>query len=48
MGSPVVHQPIESPFQIKQIPEPVQGWIKDLDKEDRLIIGIEIKTVEFG
>ncbi len=28
--------------------EPVRDWVKDLDKEDRLIIGGDIKTVEFG
>jgi phage-related protein len=28
--------------------EPVRDWIKDLDKEDRLAIGADIKTVEFG
>lgn len=28
--------------------EPVKEWIKDLDKESRRDIGIDIKTVEFG
>ena len=28
--------------------EPVRDWLKDLDKEDRLAIGTDIKTVEFG
>lgn len=28
--------------------EPVRNWLKDLDKEERLLIGIDIKTVEFG
>lgn len=28
--------------------EPVRDWVKDLDKDDRLIIGGDIKTVEFG
>jgi phage-related protein len=28
--------------------EPVRDWLKDLVKEDRLAIGIDIKTVEFG
>ena len=28
--------------------EPVREWLKKLDKEDRRIIGIDIKTVEFG
>jgi phage-related protein len=28
--------------------EPVRDWIKDLDKDDRLAIGSDIKTVEFG
>jgi phage-related protein len=28
--------------------EPVRDWIKDLDRDDRLIIGGDIKTVEFG
>jgi phage-related protein len=28
--------------------EPVREWLKDLDAEDRRIIGTDIKTVEFG
>jgi phage-related protein len=28
--------------------EPVRDWLKDLDKNDRLVIGADIKTVEFG
>jgi phage-related protein len=28
--------------------EPVRDWLKKLDKEDRFIIGADIKTVEFG
>jgi phage-related protein len=28
--------------------EPVRDWLKDLDKEDRKLIGGDIKTVEFG
>ena len=28
--------------------EPVRDWLKDLPKEDRLAIGVDIKTVEFG
>jgi phage-related protein len=28
--------------------EPVRDWLKDLDKEDRKLIGADIKTVEFG
>ena len=28
--------------------EPVREWLLDLSKEDRKIIGIDIKTVEFG
>jgi phage-related protein len=28
--------------------EPVRDWVKDLDKNDRLAIGADIKTVEFG
>jgi hypothetical protein len=28
--------------------ETVRDWLKDLDRDDRLIIGGEIKTVEFG
>jgi phage-related protein len=28
--------------------EPVRDWLKDLDKEDRKLIGADIKTVEIG
>ncbi|MEA1920378.1 MAG: type II toxin-antitoxin system RelE/ParE family toxin [Campylobacterota bacterium] len=28
--------------------EPVREWLKSLDAEDRLIIGSDIKTVEYG
>jgi len=28
--------------------EPVRDWLKDLDKRDRLSIGVDIKTVEYG
>jgi phage-related protein len=28
--------------------EPVRDWLLDLDREDRRIIGEDIKTVEFG
>lgn len=28
--------------------EPVRDWLKDLDKDDRFVIGTDIKTVEFG
>lgn len=28
--------------------EPVRDWLKDLDKEERIAIGSDIKTVEFG
>ncbi|MEJ2755476.1 MAG: type II toxin-antitoxin system RelE/ParE family toxin [Gammaproteobacteria bacterium] len=28
--------------------EPVREWLKKLDKDDRFIIGEDIKTVEFG
>jgi len=28
--------------------EPVRDWLKDLDREDRRIIGTDIKAVEFG
>ena len=28
--------------------EPVRDWLKELDKDDRLEIGTDIKTVEFG
>ena len=28
--------------------EPARGWLQGLDKKDRIIIGEDIKTVEFG
>lgn len=28
--------------------EPVRDWLKDLDKEERRLIGVDIKTVEYG
>ena len=28
--------------------EPVRDWLKALDKEERYLIGTDIKTVEFG
>jgi phage-related protein len=28
--------------------EPVRNWLKDMDREDRRLIGEDIKTVEFG
>jgi phage-related protein len=28
--------------------EPVRDWLQDLDKEDRIAIGGDLKTVEFG
>ena len=28
--------------------EPVREWLKELEKDDRRIIGADIKTVEFG
>jgi phage-related protein len=28
--------------------EPVRGWLKDMDKDDRKVIGEDIKTVQFG
>jgi phage-related protein len=28
--------------------EPVREWLKDLDREDKKIVGTDIKTVEFG
>ena len=28
--------------------EPVRAWLKALPKEDRAIIGVDIKTLEFG
>jgi hypothetical protein len=28
--------------------EPVRDWLKDLPKEDRTLIGVDIKTIEYG
>jgi len=28
--------------------EPVRDWLKSLDKQDRFLIGTDIKTVEYG
>ena len=28
--------------------EPVREWLRDLDKDDRRIVGADIKTVEYG
>lgn len=28
--------------------EPVRDWLKNLDKDARYLIGVDIKTVEFG
>ncbi len=44
---------IEYPLQVffyKSISgkEPVREWLKNLKKDDRRIIGIDIKTVQFG
>ena len=35
-------------FQTLSGNEPVREWLKGLDKENRIIIGQDIKTVEFG
>ena len=35
-------------FQTEAGTEPVREWLKTLNKEDRLVIGTDIKTVEFG
>ena len=35
-------------YQTEAGNEPVRDWLKDLDKDDRLVIGTDIKTVEFG
>jgi phage-related protein len=35
-------------YQNENGTEPVRDWFKDLDKEDRKLIGADIKTVEFG
>lgn len=28
--------------------EPVRDWLKDLDRDDRRLVGVDIATVEFG
>lgn len=28
--------------------EPVRDWLKDLDPEDRKLVGVDLKTVEYG
>ncbi|MDD9922980.1 MAG: type II toxin-antitoxin system RelE/ParE family toxin [Boseongicola sp.] len=35
-------------YQSETGSEPVRDWLKRLDKEDRLRIGTDVKTVEFG
>ncbi|MEH1905268.1 MAG: type II toxin-antitoxin system RelE/ParE family toxin [Nostoc sp.] len=35
-------------YQNENGTEPVRDWLKDLDKEDRKLIGADIKTVEIG
>jgi phage-related protein len=35
-------------FRTEKGTEPVRDWLKSLNKEDRLAIGTDIKTVEFG
>lgn len=35
-------------YQSSSGKEPVREWLKKLDKEDRAVIGEDIKTVEFG
>ena len=35
-------------FQSASGKEPVREWLKELGKEDRRIIGSDIRTVEFG
>ncbi len=35
-------------YQNENGTEPVRDWLKSLDKEDRKLIGVDIKTVEFG
>ena len=35
-------------YQTEAGNEPVRDWLKDFDKDDRLVIGTDIKTVEFG
>ncbi len=35
-------------FKLLSGKEPVRDWLKELGKEDRLIIGTDIKTVQYG
>ncbi|MFB2767728.1 type II toxin-antitoxin system RelE/ParE family toxin [Pelatocladus sp. BLCC-F211] len=35
-------------YQNENGKEPVRDWLKDLDQEERRLIGTDIKTVEFG
>jgi len=35
-------------FRTEKGAEPVRDWLKGLSREDRLAIGTDIKTVEFG
>ena len=35
-------------FKLLSGKEPVREWLKELDKKDRLIIGTDIKTVQYG
>ncbi|MUL39321.1 type II toxin-antitoxin system RelE/ParE family toxin [Gloeocapsopsis dulcis] len=35
-------------YQSETGAEPVRDWLKELDKQDRYLIGTDIKTVEFG
>ncbi|MBD2605852.1 type II toxin-antitoxin system RelE/ParE family toxin [Scytonema hofmannii FACHB-248] len=35
-------------YQNENGKEPVRDWLKNLDREERRLIGTDIKTVEFG
>jgi phage-related protein len=35
-------------FRTERGSEPVREWLKSLDKQDRFLIGTDIKTVEYG
>lgn len=35
-------------FKLLSGKEPVREWLKELEKSDRLIIGTDIKTVQYG
>ncbi|MDU9048429.1 MAG: type II toxin-antitoxin system RelE/ParE family toxin [Candidatus Electrothrix sp. Rat3] len=46
---------METPYRLQVVfyksdsgKEPVREWLKQLDKEDRKVIGEDIKTVQFG